>query len=145
MSTQTRISILVAATVAGLTMAGGLYAQDAKPTPSQDQSAGATGHTNADRKPDANTNGGPNESTRPNGQVTGQSPANAANPNQSGANQSTRPNNQSTGTTNGKKHAHKNKNSKSGHPGSKESTTESQEEMSASRPSTSPQDTQPNR
>ena len=146
MSTQTRISVLIAATLAGLTMAGGLYAQDARPAPSQDQSVGATGHTNTDRKPDANTGsnvkGGPNESTRPNGQVTGQSP-NAGNANQSGANQSTRPNDQATGTTNGQKHAHKNKKSKSGHPGSKESTT--QEEMSASRPSPSQQDSQSNR
>lgn len=149
MSTQTRITALVAATLASLSMAGGLYAQDAKPAPSQDQSAGATGHTNTDRKPDANTGtnakGGPNESTRPNDQVTGQSPANAGNPSQGGANQSTRPNDQSTGTTNGQKHAHKNKNSKAGHPGSKESTTGSQEDMSASRPSTGTQDTQPNR
>jgi len=130
-------------------MAGGLYAQDAKPAPSQDQSVGATGHTNTDRKPDANTGsnvkGGANESTRPNDQVTGQSPANAGNANQSGANQSTRPNDHSTGATNGQKHAHKNKKSDSGHPGSKESTTGSQEDTSASRPSTSPQDTQSNR
>lgn len=148
MSKQTRVGALIAVALASLTMAGGLYAQDARPAPSQDQSVGSTGHTNTDRKPDANTGsnvkGGPNESTRPNDQVTGQSPANSGNDSRTGANQSTRPNDQSTGTTNGQKHAHKKKNN-SQHPGSKESTTQTQEEMSASRPSPSQQDTQSNR
>src|SRR5215813_3712377 len=143
---KTRIGALIAATLASFAMAGGLYAQDARPAPSQDKSVGATGHTNTDRRADASTGnkvkGGPNESTRPNDQVTGQSSGNAGNESRSGANQSTRPNDQSNGTTNGQKRAQKDKKSKSQHPGSKESTTRSDEEMSASRPSPSQQDTQ---